>query len=38
VVRIALEQFADTLELPVGEAEGGMQSLLLGERGQSGSV
>src|SRR5579859_3602379 len=38
VVRIPLEQLADALELPVGQAEGGMKSLLLGERRQRNSV
>jgi hypothetical protein len=34
VVRIAVEQLADTLELPVGQAEGCVKSRLLGERRQ----
>jgi hypothetical protein len=37
VVRLAAEQLADTVELPVGQAEGGMKRLL-GDRGQFDSV
>jgi len=38
VIRLAPEQLADTVELPVGQAEGGMKRLLLGDRGQFNSV
>jgi hypothetical protein len=34
VVRLTPEQLADTVELPVGQAEGGVKRLLLGDRGQ----
>ena len=37
LVRLALQQFLDTGELPVGEAEGAMERLF-GDRGQSCSL
>jgi hypothetical protein len=38
MVRLPAEQLADTVELPVGQAEGGVKWLLLGDRGQSDPV